>query len=250
MQYLILGMVVLALLLLAAKYTVSASPATLARQSRTFGGIASLAVAALFAARGALAIAGPLALFGIGLLNGGFSFGSRQKAPGQNSKVRTDFLELELDHDSGEMEGTVLKGSFKGKALSALDLEQLLELRRECHAADPQSAQLIDAYLDRTREDWRPGAGAEAGADAGTGTGQGQGHGQGYGQGAYDGAEAGTQSGMTREEALEILGLAEGADKRAIQKAHRALMKKLHPDQGGSTYLAAKINQAKDMLLG
>ena len=180
-----------------------------------------------------MAYAGPLALFGIGLLNGGFSFGRTQKAEGQRSKVRTAFLELELDHDSGDMDGRVLKGSFRGKSLSSLDLSSLLELRRECRAADPQSAQLIDAYLDRSHPDWREKAGEDEG------------------EGAEAGPESGqTSDGMNREEALEILGLTEGANAKAIHKAHRALMKKLHPDQGGSTYLAAKINQAKDILLG
>ena len=209
----------------------------LARYTRNFGGIASLVLAAVLAARGALVYAGPLALFGFGLLNGGFSFGSSKKSDGQRSKVRTEFLDLELDHDSGAMRGHVLKGAYKGRLLADLNLEQLLELRTECRAAAPrgdaQSAQLLDAYLDRTEKDWRQkaGLGTEEGA-------------------AEDSGQGSTPTAMTRDEALEILGLKAGTSADDIHKAHRTLMKKLHPDQGGSTYLAAKINQAKDVLLG
>lgn len=236
MQYLILGLVVFILLRMAAKYFVSTSPATLARQTRTIGGAGALLIAAVLAARGALQIAGPLALIGFGLLNGGFTFGRTRKTGGQRSKVRTAFLELELDHDSGAMDGRVLQGEFAGKSLTSLDLTSLLILRRECLAGDQQSAQLIDAYLDRSHPDWRESAGEDAGHDA---------HG-----GTDGGRSVGMSGAMTREEAYEILGLSPGADAKAIHKAHRGLMKKLHPDQGGSTYLAAKINQAKDILLG
>ncbi len=144
---------------------------------------------------------------------------------GQHSQVRTRFLHMQLDHDSGAMTGTVLRGRFKDRELAQLDLQQLLDLLREC-ATDEQSASLLQAYLDRERgPEWREQAGARP-------------H-----------AESSAPGDMTRSEAYEILGLAADADKEAIIAAHRRLMQKLHPDRGGSAWLATRINLAKDLLM-
>jgi DnaJ-domain-containing protein 1 len=134
---------------------------------------------------------------------------------------------MTLEHDSGDMDGLVLEGEYQGRLLSALELTELLSLLARCHAEDARSAALLEAYLDRTRGDeWRdaaPGPGSRA-------------------------AQAG--GAMNREEALAVLGLEPGADDQAIREAHRRLMQRLHPDRGGSDYLAAKINEAKRLLLG
>ena len=145
----------------------------------------------------------------------------------QNSSIRTRFLEMVLDHATGAMDGTVLEGPGRGKRLSELPLEALLELHDLCLREDGQSAAVLEAYLDRGYADWREQAGiGEEPERASTGMGE-----------------------MTRDEAYAVLGLQPGASTDEIRDAHRHLMQKLHPDRGGSTYLAAKINQAKDLLL-
>jgi len=142
---------------------------------------------------------------------------------------------MTLDHDSGEMSGVVREGRFTGRGLEELSEEDLIALWRECRAEDDQSAAVLEAYLDRTRgEAWRARAGA----------GRARADGQGGGGPASSGGH------MTAEEAYEILGVAPGASDAEIHEAHRRLMQKLHPDHGGSNYLAAKINEAKDLLLG
>ena len=154
-------------------------------------------------------------------------------SPGQASEVETRFFKMTLDHDSGVMTGLVKEGRFHGRALEDLGIEELVDLWAECRAEDAQSAAVLEAYLDRTQgEAWRAAA-----------------------QRNYGGAGAGPrppsgQGAMSQEEAHEILGLEPGASPEEIHEAHRRLMQKIHPDHGGSNYLAAKINQAKARLLG
>ncbi len=158
---------------------------------------------------------------------------ARGPSPGQSSSIRTRMLHMTLDHDTGAMEGVVAEGRFQGRSLGDLALEDLLALWRECRASDAQSTAVLEAYLDRLHgADWREAAGAGP-------SGEGQ-----QEPGAVPGGP------MTREEAYDILGLSAGAAPEEIRGAHRRLMQKLHPDHGGSNYLAAKINQAKDLLLG
>ena len=148
------------------------------------------------------------------------------KTGGRTSQVTSRYLRMTLHHESGEMEGEVLEGRFKGLLVSALSLEQLGALLQECQV-DQESAALLHAYLDRAHgEGWQHSAGAETGPRSTPPTGE-----------------------MSREEAREVLGVSPGATREEIVDAHRRLMQKLHPDRGGSTYLAAKINQAKDLLL-
>lgn len=159
-------------------------------------------------------------------------------APGQTSTVETRFLRMTLDHDSGAMSGVVREGPFRGRALDELDETELVELWRDCRAEDEQSAAVLEAYLDRLHgQDWRSATGFDrAEGKAGNGNASGE-------------TQAPSGGTMTLEEAYAVLGLARGASEEDIRSAHRRLMSQYHPDRGGSNYLAAKINQAKDLLI-
>jgi len=157
---------------------------------------------------------------------GGFSSGA-QASPGQASQVETRVLRMTLDHDTGNMDGDVLEGQFAGRRLSAMPLEDLVDLRAEA-MGDADTIGLLEAYLDRAHIGWRETAQDDDSAETGTHQSSGP---------------------MTREEAYRVLGLEPDADAKAVKAAYRALMSKVHPDKGGSPYLAAKINEAKDLLL-
>ena len=229
MAAVLLGIAALVLLLWALNAFTKTDPRVAARVLKTSAGTAALAGAVILVALGRVGIALPLGIAGLALLGlwpRGMGFGRRaRKSPGQVSRVRSAFLEMELDHDTGAMRGRILAGRHEGVGLDALDLATLLGLLAEI---DEESRALLATYLDRRNPGWRE----HAKADAATGTG-------------------GTpRTGpMTQEEAYQILGLEPGASAEEIGRAHRTLMKKLHPDQGGSTYLAARINEAKDTLL-
>lgn len=143
-----------------------------------------------------------------------------------NSVIRTLFLLMELDHSTGTMDGEVLQGAFKGAKLSSLELEDLIALLEECEA-DGDSRQILEAYLDRVHGQWR-GSGEQDSSQNSSNT---------------------SEPAMSESLALEILGLNSGASRDEIVQSHRRLMQKLHPDRGGSDYLAQRINAARDFLL-
>jgi hypothetical protein len=226
---LLIGLAVLMVLIFVGRMVSSSDPKKLAKLVRTISGIASIALAAFLAVRGQIFLAIPVAFFAAGLLGwvrAPASWTARtQRSTGQVSRVRAQFVEMELDHDSGEMRGRVLKGKYENVPLDALDPPALLSLRA---AFDEESRALLEAYLDRRIPGWRE----DVDEDPGLGSRQPPRHGP-----------------MTEEEAHQILGLEPGATDADIRRAHRSLMKKLHPDQGGSTYLAARVNEAKEVLL-
>jgi len=228
MPTLLFGLLILVLILWALNAYSKADPRVVARVLRPSGGILALAGAVVIGLRGHFETAIPLGLFGLGLLGWGplassSIFQRTQKTPGQTSRVRSAALEMELDHDSGAMRGTVLSGRYRGQALDRLGRDALVGLMAEF---DAESRALLAAYLDRREPGWRDDAQGDPGAGSGRARGK-----------------------MTEEEAYQILGLQPGAPAGEISRAHRSLMKKLHPDQGGSTYLAAQINEAKEILL-
>jgi len=229
MAYLILGLAALVGGLFVMRKFAGANPAKVARRLSVGGGVAVLLLAGALFLRGLAAVAIPLAMFGSWLLWGSTSGpwgGGARRTPGQTSRIETDHLEMELDHDTGEMRGRVLKGLFTGRSIQSLGAADMALLWQDCRGTDAQSAQLIEAYLDRVHPTWR----------------------EDIARGEHD-MSRGPDGRMTVKEAFEILGLKEGAEADAIRRAHRDLMLKLHPDHGGSTYLATKINEAKDVAL-
>lgn len=213
-----------------------------ARKAINWGGIFLIAAVVLFLAltgRIAGAIAGLMALaaWGIRIISfvqmgrqftGMFRsarFGQGGGAGAQASEVDSAFLRMRLDHNTGAMDGEVKQGRFQGRRLTAMSRDDLLALLREV-SADQDSAGLLEAFLDRAHPEWREMAGSEQASASPT-----------------------PQGAMTADEAYRILGLKAGASDDEIKSAYRRLMGQLHPDHGGSDYLAAKVNQAKDFLL-
>lgn len=208
----------------------NAQPAKVRGLIKKVAGGGVMALAAIMAMRGGINTAMPLFLLGLGLFGQQAVFPDgmpwNRKAAGQKSRVTTSLLAMELDHDSSGMDGQVLQGPLKGRSLTSLTPAELRALHRQCSAVTDQSRALYEAWLDRSRAGWREQWGGQREAPAATASGR-----------------------MTAKEALAVLGLKDGAKGDDIRAAHRRLMKDFHPDHGGSDYLAAKINEAKDVLL-
>ena len=228
MPYIVLGLLALVLLFFLAKAFVAVNPANLAQGLRWGGiGIAVLSIGAL-TVTGRIGLASFLVPLVYWLLRGWRPWARGDRAtrpnPGQASSIRTVFLELTLDHDSGALSGAVLRGRFKGRRIESLGESELIELWHETSAEDAQSAQLVETCLDRSYPDWRE---RTAAGEPPRGTGA-----------------------MSRAEALRILGLSGDPTPAEVTEAHRRLMMSNHPDRGGSAYLAAMINEAKQVLTG
>ena len=228
---LVIGLILLFLLVQGIKQFGRMDAATAARLVRHGGGVLGMLGALLLVLRGRIGLAAALANMVAGFAGwktpGAASSAFRNvgagAGPGRASTARSAMIEMRLDHDTGVMTGRVLAGAFAGRAVETLSRPELLSLRQELKRDDPDGVNLLEAYLDRRFAGWRE-------AD--------QGERERRGGGA-----------MSRREALEVLGLAEGASAADIVRAHRTLMKKFHPDHGGSTTLAARVNQAKDVLM-
>jgi hypothetical protein len=232
---LLLGIAAAALVWWLAKSYSRTDTAALAKTAKTVAGVAALGAAVLLGLKGRIDMA---------LLLGGFAawalgwealsllrlpWQGARGAPGRFSRIRSAMIEMEIDHTTGAVEGTVLVGAFAGRHLSGLDPAGLRRLHDECSALDPEGVPLLEAYLDRRFSGWRE----DAQGDRDTRT---RSH-----------AQTGV---MTKDEAYQILGLKPGAGLDEVRQAHRTLIKKLHPDQGGTAYLAARVNEAREVLLG
>ena len=236
MPTLIAGVLALYLLLLGIRRFARLSPASVAATVRNGGAVAVFAIAAFLLLRGNFAgaatlaaVATSLGLFGRGgrlaSVFGAAGFGPRR---GRVATARSATIEMRLDQDTGAVTGTVLAGPQQGRDLDLLTRGECLALYEDCRRDDPEGARLLETYLDRRFAGWRQ-------ADEG----------QGQERRRNDSSGA-----MTRDQAYQTLGLSQGASAEEIIHAHRSLMQKLHPDHGGSTALAAQVNQAKDVLLG
>lgn len=230
LAYFIIGIALLAALIIGGKSLANAEPKHIIRAFRIAGAIILGALAAFFAYTGRFQIAPPLALVAIFLLRKKPLFSRSTPSTGQKSEVKTDWLFAILDHDTGEMDAEILQGDFSGEKLSQLSYQQLQNLEIAL-ADDEQSAAILSTYMDRNfsdTEDFRNAQGENKSKEKTT-----------YAQ----------QQGMSRAEAFEILELDQTASTSEIKASHKRLMKKFHPDHDGSAYMAAKLNQAKDILL-
>src|SRR5258708_31898408 len=229
MLYLLGGFAILCGLLLLGYLFVNAEPARLARVVKWTGIIAAvlIVIALIWSERFAMFLTPLAVLLPAWRRVRSMLSGISGPSPARDSTVETRFIRMTLDHDTGTMSGTVLEGRFAGMRLEELRRCELLSLLRECRAEDEEAARLLEAYLDRVRSNWHDEmAGEEA-----------------------RGTPPSSSPDVTVEEAYAILGLPPGADAEAIKAAHHRLMKQLHPDHGGTDYLAAKLNRARDVLL-
>ena len=234
MPTLFIGLLGLILALWLLKSFAHSDPRYLIKIGKTAGGVVALAGAAFLGVRGQVLLAVPLGVTGLSLLGlegwlpawmRAYSWPFGQKSGGQRSRVRSNFIEMTLDHDTGAMTGVIVAGHLKGTSLDTLERSALVGLLAEF---DEESRNLLAAYLDRRHPRWREDVDDNAAA-------------------GHRGPARARK--MSEEEAYQILGLQPGASADEIGRAHRSLMKKLHPDHGGSTYLAARVNEAKDVLL-
>ena len=226
----LLGIIAIALLFWLGKSYIKSDPTLLARYGRRAGGIAAFAVAALLLLKGRIDVA--LMLAGIG----GWLWGIRlpilpwymPSGPAETvARQKTAATETYPDL-KGHMDGRFLDGPFAGRGFSSISEEEQKSAAADLASRDPEGYRLFQTYLHGRATGWRETVNEDARAR----------------QSAQGGSTA-----MTEQEAHEVLGLQMGAGEEEIRQAHRALMKKLHPDQGGSTYLATRVNMAKDVLL-
>ncbi|WPZ36653.1 hypothetical protein T8K17_10950 [Thalassobaculum sp. OXR-137] len=234
MQYVVLGLCLIVGLALMGRWLLNAEPRKILKAAKWLGIVLAGALAMVLLFRGGLqglaAAVPPLLLF---LFRGRRIWQAMRNAaktargptPGQSTGVRTRWLAMTLDHDTGAMDGEVLQGPFAGRYLSELSPQELSALADELDG-DTESRQVFDAWLNRMGPEMWEQAGGEPPPGGGD------------------------ESAMTAARAREILGVAEDANEADIREAHRRLMRANHPDRGGSSWLATQINLAKDVLLG
>lgn len=247
MPYILAGFLVIWLVLYGLRTFMRANPAVLVRFLTWSGGLIALLLALPLTLRGRLDFGLGLGLLGVWLIGAArrtarqavtqakFAGGKGQSRGASRasglSRVRSAVIEMELDHATGVISGTILAGPDEGKSLDRLSRLQCETLHRLCLRDDPEGARFLEAYLDRRFPGWR--AASEDEPDT-------------WGRRP---AMAPRSGAMTEDEAYEVLGLQKGATRDDVVRSHRSLIKRLHPDQGGSTDIAARVNEAKDVLM-
>jgi hypothetical protein len=226
---------------------VRADPGSLVHLLHRAAAAATLALALFLVLRGQVEIAVVLGLLGFWLVAAARKTGTANRPPKQLSgkpsprgeaprasglsRVRSAVIEMEVDHATGVISGTILAGPEEGKSLGRLSRLQCETLYRLCLRDDPEGARLLETYLDRRFPGWSAARDDEPDT---------------WGRRPALVPRLGA---MTEDEAYEVLGLHKGATRDDVMRSHRSLIKKLHPDQGGSTDLAARVNEAKDVLM-
>jgi hypothetical protein len=194
-----------------------------------FGSIGIVLVALLVLLRGNVWLA--LILFGaaLWLLGRAARLAEGHRTRRTNvSRVRSAMIEMDYDQRTGAMAGVVIAGRFEGTPLAALDRDQCTEVYRRSLQDDPDGARLLEAYFDRRFTGWRGARDRHTDARPRNSSAPGR---------------------MSEDEAYEVLGLRRGASREEVVRSHRTVMKKWHPDQGGTADLAARANEAKEVLL-
>ncbi|MEP3244767.1 MAG: DnaJ domain-containing protein [Sneathiella sp.] len=227
LAYFIIGLALLIGLIIGANALSQADPKAILKGLRISGAIILGLLAAFFTFTGRFQFAPPLALAALFLMRNKPFFRGSPPSSGQQSDVKTDWFHATLDHDSGEMDALILQGDYEGRQLSDLTLHQLQDLQNRI-SDDEKSASILFTFIERQYPDHKNDPDGDYYKDTST---------------------ENKSNGMSIEEALEILELEAGADNEQIKAAHKRLMKKFHPDHDGSAYMAAKINQAKDILI-
>lgn len=221
------GLGLVALTALCGRILLTADPRRLATSIRVAGPLVLGVAGVVLTALGRPVLGFPLVGLGTAWALTTFAWPRRRRSTPRRSTVRSAALEMELDHSTGALEGLVLAGRFEGRVLSELDLPSLMKLRSDLQS-DPDSVRLLEAYLQGRFPAWRENAEPHLGTRQ---------------------AGAPAAGAMTEKEAYEILGLEPGASAADIRQAHRRLMQRLDADLGGTSFLAARIDEARDFLL-
>lgn len=209
-------------------YFLSSTPAQIAATMRYAGPVVLAVVGLILSLAGRFAVGGPIMMMAVAWFARQRKAGWSARRGGQTSTVRSAWLEMELDHDTGEMNGIVLVGRYENRALNDMSDDEVQDLASDI-ADDRESRELLEAYLDRRMPGWRDHVEPDGGARQ---------------TASYD---AGA---MTHQEAYKVLGLQPGASSVEVRQAHRRLMQRVHPDLGGNAFLAQRVNEARDLLLG